>query len=92
LDVTDETWRKEFALMTQVVKAIFENGVLRPVEALALPEHQRVQVTVEAISETGNGGETPSVRRDPLEGLRVATGIRDLSEHFDDYRFGRRTP
>ena len=78
--------------MAQVVTAIYENGVLRPVEALTLPEHQRVQVTVEAISETGTGGRRPELRRDPLEGLRVATGISDLSEHFDDYRFAARTP
>jgi hypothetical protein len=29
---------------------------------------------------------------DPLAGLRVSTGIIDLAEHFDEYRFGRRTP
>ena len=29
---------------------------------------------------------------DPLDGLRVATGIADLSENFDDYRFRRRRP
>jgi hypothetical protein len=28
---------------------------------------------------------------DPLAGLRIATGIRDLAERFDDYRFGRPT-
>ncbi len=27
---------------------------------------------------------------DPLMGVRTATGIADLAEHFDDYRLGRR--
>ena len=29
---------------------------------------------------------------DPLAGVRVSTGIADLAEKFDDYRFGRRRP
>lgn len=37
--------------MTITVDAIYENGVLRPVQPLALAEQERVRVTVEA----GNG-------------------------------------
>jgi len=77
--------------MGDVIEAVYENGVLRPLKKLDLAEHQQVQITVEP---------HPVVHReqhgqdglDPLQGVRSATGIRDLAEHFDDYRFGRRTP
>jgi predicted DNA-binding antitoxin AbrB/MazE fold protein len=32
--------------MTRVVEAIYENGMLRPLEMLDLPEHQRVRITI----------------------------------------------
>ena len=32
--------------MTKTLQAIYENGVLRPLESLPLKEHQRVMVTV----------------------------------------------
>ena len=32
--------------MVKTLSAVFENGVLRPLEPLALKEHQRVRVTV----------------------------------------------
>lgn len=75
--------------MIQSVRAIYEKGVLRPLESLRLEENAEVRVTVEI--------ETPSVPEsvvydDPFEGIAVDTGIPDLAEHFDDYRFGRRTP
>lgn len=34
--------------MTKQVEAVYENGVLRPLEPLSLEEHQRVTVTVSA--------------------------------------------
>lgn len=34
--------------MTKQVEAVYENGVLRPLEPLPLDEHQRVTVTVSA--------------------------------------------
>jgi hypothetical protein len=75
--------------MSQVVQAVYENGVLRPMERLDLPEHQQVRVIVEAVLPGSNvpAGQTPI---DPLAGLRVSTGIPDLAENFDDYRFGTR--
>lgn len=68
--------------MTQVVTAIFENGVLRPLEHLNLAENQQVRVIVE----------TTIADDDPLAGLRASIGIRDLAENFDEYRSGRRSP
>ena len=32
--------------MTRTLQAVYENGVLRPLESLPLKEHQRVMVTV----------------------------------------------
>jgi predicted DNA-binding antitoxin AbrB/MazE fold protein len=74
--------------MTQVVRAIFENGLLRPLDRLLLENHQQVRVIVESVEQP------PATKKDddPLAGLRVSTGIADLAERFEDYRFGRRTP
>ena len=33
-------------MMARVVEAIYENGMLKPLEALDLPEHQRVRITI----------------------------------------------
>jgi predicted DNA-binding antitoxin AbrB/MazE fold protein len=39
--------------MAWVIDAIYENGTLKPLEALDLPEHQRVRITIhEPIIET----------------------------------------
>ena len=32
--------------MARVVEAIYENGTLKPLEALEFPEHQRVRITI----------------------------------------------
>jgi predicted DNA-binding antitoxin AbrB/MazE fold protein len=77
--------------MSLIVDAIYENGVLRPLGGLELAEHQQVRVIVDVVPTAKD--ETPQdVPADPLAGVRVSTGIKDLAEHFDDYRFGRRRP
>lgn len=76
--------------MSYVFQAVYENGVLRPLEKLHLGEHQQVLVTVEP--DTTSEGELQPGLGDPLDGVRATTGIADLAEHFDDYRFGRRNP
>jgi predicted DNA-binding antitoxin AbrB/MazE fold protein len=74
--------------MSQMIQAVFEDGVLKPLEKLLLGEHQRVQITIEPMVGTSN---PPSqYLDDPLSGIRAATGIPDLAEHFDDYRLGCR--
>jgi predicted DNA-binding antitoxin AbrB/MazE fold protein len=35
--------------MSITVEAVYENGVLKPLHAIPLPEHQRVQVTVRPV-------------------------------------------
>jgi predicted DNA-binding antitoxin AbrB/MazE fold protein len=37
-------------LVNQTIKAFYENGVLRPLTPLALPDRTEVQITVEAAS------------------------------------------
>ena len=69
--------------MTHVIEAIYENGVLRPLERLALKEHERVQVTVQSAGVATGDGEGERWPSDPLEGIRVSTGISDLAEHFE---------
>lgn len=75
--------------MTQTILAVYENGILRPLEHLQLQEQQQVRVTVE--SEATVPVQDASSQEDPLAGLRVSTGIPDLAEKFDDYRLGNRT-
>ena len=77
--------------MPQVVDAIYENGVLRPMVRLNLQEHQHVRVTVESTVPEAMSQEEDAPA-DPLADIRVSTGILDLAEHFDDYRFGTRRP
>jgi predicted DNA-binding antitoxin AbrB/MazE fold protein len=78
--------------MIQTVQAIFENGVLRPLEKLDLKEHEKVQISIRSAGPTTVDEKRSDSHPDPLEGLRIATGIQDLAENFDDYRFGRRQP
>lgn len=42
--------------MTQTVEAIYEDGVLKPLTPLQLPEHQRVSVTIEDLPESPEEG------------------------------------
>ena len=76
--------------MSQVIDAIFENGVFRPLGLLQVAENERVRLTVDTVEP--NGLATVTNSGDPLANVRIATGIHDLAENFDDYRFGRRSP
>jgi predicted DNA-binding antitoxin AbrB/MazE fold protein len=77
--------------MNQSIQAIYEDGVFKPLDKLELNEHERVQLTVQSLG-AQQVTSTADGRDDPLQGLHAATGIADLAEHFDDYRFGRRRP
>jgi hypothetical protein len=74
--------------MSQTIEAIYEDGVLKPLEKLVLGEHQQVRIIVES-QKAADNAPGPDID-DPLMGVRAATGIADLAEHFDDYRLGRR--
>ncbi len=81
--------------MAESIRAIYENGVFKPLDHLSLPEHQQVQLTVESSpveeSTTPSNSSTDPLA-DPLAGIRTPTGIPDLAENFDDYRFGKQRP
>ena len=50
--------------MARQLEAIFEDGVLRPLEPLTLPEHQRVRLTIdEQPGQTGSPGAKPANER-----------------------------
>lgn len=38
--------------MSQIIHAVFENGVFRPTEKVHLPEHVEVDITIQDNSET----------------------------------------
>jgi predicted DNA-binding antitoxin AbrB/MazE fold protein len=75
--------------MSKTIRAIYENGVFRPLESPDLPEFEQVRLTVEPVSP-----DVPPSQglADPLAGVRAAIGISDLAENFDDYRFGKQRP
>jgi len=76
--------------MADLFDAIYEDGVLKPVNKLDLREHQQVQIAVYTTEERTANDVPTAAPEDPLDGLRVATGIADLTRNFDEYRFGIR--
>ena len=48
--------------MERIVEAVYENGVLTPLQPLDLPDHQRVTIRVQALGEPADA--------DPLSGWR----------------------
>jgi hypothetical protein len=80
--------------MDQTFEAIVVGGILHPIGSPQLPENERLRVTVAPIPPAPPAEQsvekTIPLGVDPLEGLACDTGISDLAEHFDDYRFGRR--
>lgn len=79
------------SVMTDSIRAIYENGVFIPLDTRNLPELQHVRLTVESIV-PGTQGTAEADTTDPLPNVRIATGISVLAAKFDDYRFGRRHP
>lgn len=65
--------------MLRTTEAIFENGVLKPVEALDLRERQRVRITVEEVAEA------------PTESERVAA-LQQFFENADRMGFRSEGP
>lgn len=78
--------------MSQVIDAVFEHGILRPLDTLELSENDRVRLTIDRIESNGDATVEAESPNDPLAGVGMSTGIFDLAEHFDEYRFGRRSP
>ena len=78
--------------MSQTIRAIYENGIFRPLETPSLAEREQVRLIVEPDSPSAPSASAENESADPFAGLRVATGISDLAENFDEYRLGRRRP
>ena len=68
--------------MSQVIEAIFENGVFRPLKPLNLEEGARVNLTITSINERMDD---PAAN---LSDLAVDTGIPDLATNIDYYLYG----
>jgi len=60
--------------MSEPIQAIYQNGVLRPLQPLDLPENKTVNITV--LDETSNGAETIQEKADRV--LREAGLISPL--------------
>lgn len=58
--------------MTAAVEAIYEDGLLRPLQPLALPEHARVRISVETMDE------------DPERAVWLAQSARRLREVWEN--------
>ncbi|MEX2310499.1 MAG: antitoxin family protein [Pirellulales bacterium] len=80
--------------MTHNIDAIYDHGVLRPVEPLALPEgarvHLRVEEAHEQLAANPAEGELPTL----LERMKDFVGIiddlpEDSSINLDHYLYGR---
>ena len=55
--------------MTRVIEAIYSNGVLRPVDALELPDQQRVRLTIEPIDGASDVDRETALKR-LIDGLK----------------------
>ena len=52
-------WALEENSMSQEIKAVFENGVFRPLEPVELKEHQEVSVQIPETKEALGSGDVP---------------------------------
>jgi len=73
--------------MTQQALAVYEHGMLKLLDPVLLAEQQKVRLEITVVDDA-----VVDAVVDPLDGIEVDTGIPDLAEHFDDYRFGLRQP
>lgn len=57
--------------MTQFIQAIYEHGVFRPLEPVALPEHERVSLLISDVAPANSGEQAIQKQRDALARLRA---------------------
>jgi predicted DNA-binding antitoxin AbrB/MazE fold protein len=74
--------------MTPMVKAVYEGGILRPLEPLDLSEHESVDVLLL----TDERAKVAAAQRVALEGLIGAAGSEatDISSRHNAYLYTRR--
>jgi predicted DNA-binding antitoxin AbrB/MazE fold protein len=77
--------------MPRVIDEIYENGILKPLEALDLPEHQRVRLTIhEPIVESPD--ETLEAWHQVYEGCAEEDIVQIEAIALDRSRFMRQEP
>jgi predicted DNA-binding antitoxin AbrB/MazE fold protein len=77
--------------MVRVVEAIYENGTLKPLETLDLPEHQRVRITIH-VPIVENPDETLEVWHQVYEGCAEEEIAQIEAIALDRSRFMRQEP
>jgi predicted DNA-binding antitoxin AbrB/MazE fold protein len=69
------------AMMTKEIEAVYEHGIIRPLQPLDLPEGARLDVIVISHEETKTNGNTAEVLKEiaalPLEGASDEFAGRD---------------
>jgi predicted DNA-binding antitoxin AbrB/MazE fold protein len=70
--------------MTRIVEAVYEHGILRPLEPLDLPENERVTVTIVHL-EAINGAPSPALPD-------VALSDEDFDRLLDELASGPALP
>ena len=73
--------------MNKTIRAIYQGGVFHPLEEVDLKDKSEVLVTVESKQASAKDGESIE---DPIAGISFSSGLGDLSQRFDDYRFGKK--
>ncbi len=68
--------------MTQLVQAIFENGVFRPLNPVQVAEHEQVALVIESSSQQTHS-ESLAKQRDALSQLRAAMDALPQSAPLD---------
>ena len=58
--------------MTQTITVIYENGVLRPLKPLSLPEHTPLQIAIELPVVTSNDADE---QRRQFQAVLIAAGV-----------------
>jgi predicted DNA-binding antitoxin AbrB/MazE fold protein len=71
--------------MNKTIRAIYQGGVFHPLEEVDLKDKSEVLVTVELTPADKQGA---VASEDPIAGITFSSGLGDLSQRFDDYRFG----
>jgi predicted DNA-binding antitoxin AbrB/MazE fold protein len=72
--------------MSITITAIYENGILRPLSPLALPESARVRLHIE--SETDDNSTADGHLLYDLLSMATDLGVNDLAEQHDHYLYG----
>lgn len=73
---------------------VFEQ-IVQELDLISPQEQYALRDLLDQKLASSNGTKDPAISAndvdspDPLAGLQVSTGIVDLAERFDDYRFGR---